>query len=163
MSGGALLGARPALALAGLVALLAPLAARPAGAAGKVSIQLTQVLATEAHGAGPKQVDPSLSELQALLEKWDYRVFRNAGQERKDVPEGEEATFALYEKGFTLHATPSTPGEHVTLEISITGPQGKKVMADARVKIKDGGTGLVHKELESKTGRLLLFFTVKKS
>ena len=158
------MNARARLALLIMVALtvLYGFAAARAGAGGKIGIQLTQVMATEENAPGAKQFDATLSELKPQLENFRYRVYKNAGQEKKDVADGQEALFRLSEEGFTLHVTPGAAGDHVSLDLQIKDPKGKDILS-TRIKIKDGGTGIVGKELEKKTGRLFLAFTVKKS
>jgi hypothetical protein len=146
-----------------LALVLAFAAIGRAGAAGRVALQLTQVLATEP-GAGPKEFDASLNELRSQLEKFPYQRFKNAATERRDVAEGEELVFKLAsEPGFTLRVRPTSVGEHVTLELSIKDAKDEKEVLHNRLKIKDGGTGIVGKELESKAGRIFLAFTVRRT
>jgi hypothetical protein len=152
-----------ALALAALAVAATALAPRPAGAAGKIAIQLRQVKATEPHGKGPKEFGPGLTELKKELEKFDYRVFNSVGEEKRDVAPGEEVVFRLAEAGFSLHMKAAPTGDHVLIDpLEVQNQKGEKIMSTA-IKVRDGGSGIVDKELEDKSGRLYFVFTVKKS
>src|SRR5688572_12816043 len=122
-----LLGTALAMALAALT--LGP-AAAPADAAGKVAVQLVQVLATEP-GPGPKEFDPSLEALRSQLEKYNYRKFKNAGQDKKDVAEGSSAQFNVTaEPGFSLTVgVQAAGGGYVALDLSLKDGKGKEVLS----------------------------------
>lgn len=150
--------ARPAAALAFLAMLSLGLTA---GAAGRIAVQVTQVLASDP-GAGEKSFDPQIAELASHLDKYSYRTFKKAGAERKDIAAGGEADYRLSEAGFVCKVKASESGKDVLLEVSILNAQGTEVLRKTRVKVRDGGTTIIAKELESKQGCLFLAFTVKK-
>jgi hypothetical protein len=151
---------RIALALAALA--ISAVAGRDAGAAGKIAVQLRQVKATERHAPGPKEFSPELAELKSQLEKFDYRVFKSVGEEKREVAVGEEAVFKLAEPNFTLHMKAQPTGDHVLIDpLQVKNARGENIMSTA-IKVKDGGSGIVDKELEDKSGRLYFVFTVKK-
>ena len=152
---------RPRAVLVALVALLLAAVTTPAEGAGTIAIQLTQVMATDP-GAGPQSFDASLGELKAQLEKHRYRTFKAAGSEKKDCGEGEAASFALSEPGYSVSATPSGSKGMIALDLSMKDGKGKEVMKST-IKIKDGGTTIVTKELDGKPACLFLVFTVKRS
>ncbi len=133
-----------------------------ARAAGKITLQLREVLATD-RSPGAKEIDPSLADLKTQFDKYNYRVYKNAGTEKKELSEGEEAVFNLAaEPGFVLRATPTGAGDQIQVAISLKDPKGKEVLG-TRIKIKDGGTSIVYKDLENKTGAVILAFTAKRS
>ena len=128
---------------------------------GKVTIQLTQVLATDP-GPGPKNFDPALNELRAQLEKYNYRTFKSAGSERRDCGDGEEAAFNLSaESGFSARVKPGGAGM-IQLDILVKRDADSKEVLKTTIKVKDGGTTIVSKELENKQGTLFLVFTAKR-
>jgi hypothetical protein len=153
---------RTRAALVALVALaLGLVVAAPARGAGKISIQLTQVMATDP-GAGAQSFDPSLDALKGQLEKYRYRTFKNAGADKKDCGEGEAATFSLSEAGYTVSVKPKGAGSMIPLELSMKDAKGKEVMSTT-IKVKDGGSTIVNKELDGKPACLFLVFTVKRN
>lgn len=147
--------------LVALVALSLALTAGPVEGAGKISIQLTQVMATDP-GAGAQTFDATLAELKGQLEKHRYKTFKNAGSEKKDCAEGEMAAFSLSEPGYTVSATPKGSGSLIALDLSMKDGKGKEVMK-ATIKVKDGGSTIVNKELDGKPACLFLVFTVKRN
>ena len=155
---------RPALALAALVLafVLGAIVPERAGGAGSVTIQLTQIRASE-RGSGAKDIDQKLEDLRRQLENFPYRVFRRVGLEAKTVADGTEASFALHEGGFKLTVRPSEGGGgFVLLDLAIRTGEGREVMS-TRLKLKDGGTALLAKQLEVGNGVLLLAFTVRRA
>ena len=151
----------PAALLVALAALALAFVAAPVQGAGKISLQLTQALGTEA-GAGAQTFDPSLEPFKSQLEKYRYRNFKNVGNEKKDCGEGEAVTFSLNEPGYQLTATPKGSGNMIALDLSMKDGKGKEVVKTT-LKIKDGGTAMVNKELDGKPACLFLFFAAKRN
>jgi hypothetical protein len=155
--------ARGALGLAlGAAALpLAPLPpARAAG--GGYAVQVTQVLATGENEEGPRSIDPALKDLAAQLERYPFRVFKRVGLEKKLLAEGEPETFALSaDPGFTLKVRPRAEGAMVKLDLRVLNKEQAEILI-TEVKVKDGGSAIVAKELDDRSGRLFIAVTVKR-
>lgn len=137
---------------------------REARAAGGFVVQVTEVLATGAGEKGPKTIDPLLKELAGQLEKYDYRVFTRAGVAKATLAAGAAHAFPLAaEKGFTLSVAPAPAPEKDELQIAVrlTDADKKDVLVTG-IKVKDGGTAIIAKELADKRGRLFIAITVKR-
>lgn len=134
-----------------------------AGAAGKVTVQVIQILATE-EKPGPKDVDPELAELKSQLEKsfTKYHKFRKLHQESKTGADGETLSFAL-RSDFSMTVVPGEAPEKnfVKLQVTIRNKEGHEKMATT-LKLKNGGSVVFGKEFEAGDGHLLIALTVKR-
>jgi hypothetical protein len=145
---------------------LAGLAARADGAK-KVTVQVTQILATGREG-GPKEIEPALAELKGQLEHSLYHKFRKAGQEAKAASDGESVEFPL-RGNFSLTVVPSEgSGGFVQLEVTVRDlkdPKSAPPRLQTKLSLKDGGTILITKDFGDETGdgRLFLALTVKRT
>ncbi|RME70863.1 MAG: hypothetical protein D6776_11075 [Planctomycetota bacterium] len=131
-----------------------------AQAAETVTVQVVQIRATGSGGS--KTIDPALRGLSRQLSRYPYRSYRRVGWRAFELQPGAQADYPLAEGGFVLQLRPGAPDAAGFIPLSVTiRDRKRRAILRTQLRIKNGGTSLVIKELASGDGALILALTTR--
>jgi hypothetical protein len=151
------------MALAAVIALAMAAGATEVRAADSFTVQVMQIKATGSAGPRDKEIGEGLSGFSKQLRAYPYKTYTKAGWKAFHLAPGASASYPLVEKGFTLEIIPSAvdTGGFIPLAVVIKNSRGKVILRTG-LRLKDGGTSLVVKEMDREPGGLILAITVRK-